>query len=219
MYLPIIRALIEGMNLFLLIPQADQTKFADLKLSLDAQNAIAAKDLIASRSVISAVNVAAEQLAQGLMELTALKVEELKLSIELDYTKTRIDELNTKNRQIVDRVKALLETGPPNQETLKELNSQFESNQSELQPLFTEQNERFVKKSDLLKELQLQAMKGIVKMSAVTARAVIAIREDLGIPTDELMILRHYRESVKFVEKVFPEFIEEVWGKINSTRL
>jgi len=215
-YLPLVHAFTEGINLFIAIPQADHSQLAELKLSQTAQNALAAKDLIASDCVMSAVNSAAKQLAQGTMRLMALKMDEAKLAIDLDYLSKRINELNTGSRLINDRMRVILETETLQPDEATALNSQFKHNQSELQGLFTEQQEKFENRNALLKELQMQMVKEICELTAVLAHAVIEIRRDLNIPTNADAIISHYKESIRFREESLPGIIDETWRKVNN---
>ncbi len=63
----------------------------------------------------------------------------------------------------------------------------------------------------ILKVLHIQVMKEITGLTTVSANAVIEIRNDLGITTDENAIKNQYRETVEFIEDALPKFIEEAW--------
>lgn len=215
-YVPLVHAFTEGVNLLIAIPQAHHSKLTDLRLSQAAQNALAAKDLIASDRVMSAVNIAANQLAQGTMRLLTLKLDEATLSIDLDHLSTRINELNADNRLSIDRMRVLQDAGALRPEATTALDLQFQHNQTELKSLFTEHQEKFATKNAALKELHVQMTKELQELTAVSAHAVIEIRCDLDIPTNAEAIMSRSRESQRFIGETLPAFIDEIWRKVTN---
>lgn len=212
-YRPLVNAFTEGMTLFTLIPQTHYSKLADLKLSSEAQNAIGGSGLIASAPVIGAVNTASKQLAQGCFRLMSAKVDEAKLAMELDSIDARIKQINDANRLVVDQMRALQEGGKLTAETSKTMGAEFEQNQAEFRTLSADQHLKFEQRNEILKALQLQVMREIAELSAKSARAVIEIRRDLEIPTDEEALLSHFKDSVSFINESFPGFVDEIWAK------
>lgn len=215
-YLPLVNAFTEGMMVFLSIPTTHYSKLAELKLSREAQNALGATGLIASERVISAVNEASKQLARGNFRLMTAKLDEAKLAIELENIESRIKQINDGNRLIIDRMRALQDAGKLTPESAAALDAEFQQNQSKFPMLSSEQQVKFEKKNAILKELNLQMMREVVKLSATSASAVIEIRRDLEIPTDEAALMRHFKDSVSFVDESFPGFIDEIWLKATS---
>ena len=217
-YLPLVQAFTEGVTLFTSIPGAHHSKLSELTLSKSSQNALAAKDLIGSDSVMIAVNSASKQLAQGILRLMTLKLDEAKLAIDLENLQTRINGLNSENRLIIDRMKALRDSGILSHDMAVGLDSEFKDNDAKLNDLFIQQKEKMDIRNQLIQNMQIQMLKEISGLTAVSAYAVIAIREDLDIATDKDKILDNYRESIGFIEESLPGFIDEVWNKVVPER-
>jgi len=218
-YLPLIQAIAEGITLYNSIPGAHHSKLSELTLSKESRNAFATKDLIANSAVMSAVITAAKQFGEGMIRLMTVKMDEVKLSIDLENIATRINELKAENRLIIDHMRALREASVLKQETAMALDSEFNSNNSILQGLFIEQKEKMDKKHAILRELHIQMVKEISGLTAVSANTVIEMRRDLNIPTDEKSIVANSRESIKILESSLPGFIDEVWHKVNSKEM
>ncbi|NJD90535.1 MAG: hypothetical protein FIA91_03320 [Geobacter sp.] len=217
-YLPLVQAFTEGMSLFTSIPGAHHSKLSELTLSRQSQNALAAKDLIGSNGVMVAVNSAAKQLAQGMLRLMTLKLDEAKLAIDLENLQTRINSLNSENRLIIDRMQTLRDAGMLNQDMAKGLDTEFQTNDSTLLDLFIQQKDKMDIKNQLMQKMQMQMLKEISELTTASAYAVLAIREDLDIPTDKDQIMDNYRESISFIENSLPGFIDEVWRKVIPER-
>jgi hypothetical protein len=215
-YLPLVNALTEGMTLFLSIPQTPHAKLADLKLSQDAQNALGATGLIASERVLAAVNAASKQLGGGIMRLMTFKLDEAKLSLELENIESRLKQLNDASRLIVDRMKALQDAGKLNPESVAMMDSEVQRNQAEFRQLSSDQQQKFEKRSGILKDLNLRVMTELVVLSKVSANAVIEIRQDLEIPTDADELMRQFKDSISFVNESFPGFVDKIWLKATS---
>jgi len=218
LYLPLVQAFTEGVNLFIAIPQAHHTKLADLRLSQAAQNALAAKDLIANERVITAVSTVGKQLVLGLQKLMLVKLDEVQLAIDLECLSKRISELISENRLIVDRMQALQVAGTLQPIDVQALDSQFRSNLSERHKLFTEQEEKQNSHNKKMKEIHEQSMKEVAAMTAIISTAVIEIRRDLQLPTNEEAIRKYYKESIEYTNKELPGFIDEVWEKIEANK-
>jgi len=212
-YLPLVHAFAEGMTLFLSIPQTHHSKLSELKLSQDAQNALGTASLIANERVISAVNNASKQLARGSLRLMTAKIEEAKLGLDIENLNLRIKQLSDASRLIIDRMKSLQDAGRLNSQLATAIDAEFQQTQSEFPQLFAQQREKSEKKNDILRELQKQAMREIVELAAVSAPAVIEIRRDLEIPTDADALTEQVKDSISFVEEVFPGFVDEIWTK------
>jgi len=213
-YLPLVHAFTESLSLFIAIPSTHHSKIVELRLSQAAQNALAEKDLIANDSVMAAVQVAAKQFSQGIARLMLLKMDEVKLAIDLDYLTKRIDDLNSANRLLVDRMRALREAGTLSPETAVMLDSQFQLTQPELKSLLSDQKDKIAQRAVLLKQLHLQMMKEVSDLSAASAHAVVEIRRDLDISTNAEAIIAQYQEAQGFIGKSVPAFIEEAWNKV-----
>ena len=213
-YLPLIQAFTEGVNLFIAIPQTHHTKLADLRLSQAAQNALSAKDIIANERVIAAVSTVTKQLVLGLQKLMLIKLDEVKLATDIEDLSKRISELISENRLIVDRMRVLQDTGILHPVDVQALDSQYKINLSEQHKLVTEQEEKQNNHNEKMKELYKQSMKEVAAMTTITPTAVIEIRRDLQLPTNVEAIRKYYKESIEYMNEVFPGFIDEVWEKI-----
>lgn len=216
LYLPLINAFTEALTLITSIPQKEPADLSSIKLSQEAQNALGSAGLIASNNVIVAVNAASRQLTQSLMRLMAHKIDEAKLAMELDGLAKQINELNTANRIIIDRMKALQDSGALNPQEAKALDVEFEEHQAQLKDLFTQQTAKFASRSTILRDLQIETMREVIQLAVATAEAVIAIRHDLEIPTDEQALRRHFRDSLNYLDEAFPGFVDEVWNKVEN---
>lgn len=213
-YLPLVEAFTEGVTLFTSIPGAHHSKISELTLSRQSQNALAAKDLFGNNAVMIAVNTAAKHLAQGVIRLMALKLDEAILSIDLENLDTRINGLNSYSRLIIDRMGTLREAGILSKDMALELDSEFKNNDTKLHNLFKEQKNTMGKKNEIMQNMQVQMMKEISGLTAVSAYAVIEMRIDLEIPTDKEVILANYRDSIGFIDEYLPGFIDDVWKKV-----
>lgn len=212
-YLPLVQAFTEGMTLFTSIPGAHHSKLSELVLSRESQNALAAKDLIANNAVMAAVNAASKQLTQGLMRLMTPKLDEAKLAIDLEHLDVRINRLNNDNTLIIDRMKTLRESGGLNPDIASRLDSEFKENDAKLNELFEQQKSKRDMKNQIMQDLQMQMIREIAELTAVSAYAVIEIRHDLDIPTDKNEIISNYKDSIEFIEETLPGFINEVWDR------
>jgi len=213
-YLPLVQAFTEGMTLFTSIPGAHHSKLSELVLSKESQNALAAKDLIANNAVMTAVNAASRQLAQGIIRLMAAKLDEAKLVIDLEHLEMQINRLNNDNTLIIDRMKTLRESDGLNPDMASRLDSEFKENDSKRTELFEQQKSKMDKKNKIMQDLQMQMTREIVELTAVSAYAVIEIRHDLDIPTNKDEILSNYKASIEFIEGILPGFIDEVWDRV-----
>lgn len=213
-YLPLVQAFTEGMVLFTSIPSAHHSKLSELVLSKESQTALAAKDLIGNNAVMVAVNAVARQLAQGVARLMTLKLDEAKLSIDLEYLEVRINQLNNDNKLIIHKMNTSRESGGLSPDLASSLDCEFKENDAELRILFLEQKDKMDMKNHRIQNMQMQMMREIAELTAASAYAVIEIRHDLDIPTDRETIISNYRASIEFIEELIPGFIDEVWDKV-----
>jgi len=56
-------------------------------------------------------------------------------------------------------------------------------------------------------------MKELVELSNASFAAFIALRKDLELPTDTAALERHMRDSISFIDEVYPGLLDEVWNK------
>ncbi|HEX7997314.1 MAG TPA: hypothetical protein VF528_02765 [Pyrinomonadaceae bacterium] len=213
LYLPIIEALTEIHHFFLAIPQVHYSKFSELKMPEKAQKSLAVQYIIANDPIMIAINNVSRQIAESIMRLMVLKMDEAKLAMEFDHLTTRIKELSGDNRLILDRMKELREAGTLTAEIAASLHENFQRNQSEYQQLYDEQQKKFVGRNNLTKGLYVQTMKEVVELARLSAPVIIEIRRDLGIPTNEETIVNQYKASINFVEQTLPGYVKEVFQK------
>ena len=195
-------------------PQVHHSKLSDIKLSQSAQNALAAKDLIVNERVMNAVYKTSKQLSKGILQLLALKMDEGKIAIDLDYLALRINDLNNENRLGLERMRALQDAGILTSNIANQIDDQFQRNQTELHDLFVDQDNKTEDRNALLKKLHLASIKELCELTIVSATSVIEIRRDLEIKTDSDAILNQYKESIAYLNDELPGFIEETWAKM-----
>jgi DNA-binding transcriptional MerR regulator len=141
------------------------------------------------------------------------KMDEMKVSIELESIESQIKQLNEANGQNLARMRGLQDAGKLNPPLAANIDSEFQRNSAEIQRLLGEQTSRLEKRIEILKELQLQSLKEAVALAGASVDAVIAIREDLGIATDADELERHFKDSISFVDETFPGLVNDVWRK------
>jgi hypothetical protein len=216
LYLPIVSAFTEASALISTIPQTPHDHLGSLKLSPAAQSALAAKDLIANKDVIRTVGATAKQFALGFSRLMVRKMEEVTLATDLQYISSSIDPLNAANAEINRHVESLLAQGGIDCTHISIYNERFRVNQARLAELFPQQDEKQKRRNEILQTLLKEAIKELIELMAVSAQAVVAIRDDLDLPDEREAILAHYRDNLAEMGKLMPEFVDKVWETITK---
>ena len=163
---------------------------------------------------MNAVYKTSKQLSKGILQLLALKMDEGKIAIDLDYLALRINDLNNENRLGLERMRALQDAGILTSNIANQIDDQFQRNQTELHDLFVDQDNKTEDRNALLKKLHLASIKELCELTIVSATSVIEIRRDLEIKTDSDAILNQYKESIAYLNDELPGFIEETWAKM-----
>jgi hypothetical protein len=212
-YLPLMSAFTEAITLFLSLPQIHYNKLAEWKLSTESQRSLAVISLIANEPVMNAVNKASKQLALGTVRLMASKMDEAKLAIELEAIESQIKQFNEANAQNLSRLKALQDASKLTPEIAKSIDSDFQRTAAELQQLFAQQTAKSDKRFQIMKDLQHQSLREVVELARFSLDATIAIRRDLELPTDPVVLERYLRDAIGFADEIFPGLIDEIWQR------
>lgn len=216
LYLPVITAFTEVTALLVSLPQTPCNELATLKLSPASQSAFAAKDLIANKEVIQTVGAAAKQFSIALSRLMLRKLKESKLAADLDYISASIDKLLKENDQINRHIQELVAQDEGNRHQIETYNRRFNFNQTQVEELSTEQDQKQKARNKLLLELHKASMVEICEITSLASKAIITIRDDLNIPNEKEFILNYYKESIEEIQKTFPEYTDQIWESISA---
>lgn len=212
-YLPLVSAYTEGMGLLGRIMTVSPDKLGDIRLSRESENALAIKDVVASGEVLEATAQATKCLGVAIMKLVAFKSKESIICIDLTSVSTRIDQLNKNNEEILGRMEASM---APEPDFGRRLLSRFQTNQEELEDLFARQRLLLDARSKILQEMAVLQFQEIAGVADSVLPALIAIRTDLGIPTDEQHFRSLFQTNREGVEGAAKGVVDGFWRMIEE---
>ncbi len=95
-------------------------------------------------------------------------------------------------------------------------NERFRVNQARLTELFPQRDEKQKRRNEILQILLKEAIKELIELVTVSARAVVAIRDDLDLPDEREAILTYYRDNVAEMGKLMPEYVDKIWETVTK---
>jgi len=212
-YLPLIAAYTEGMGLLARIMAIAPDKLGDVRLSRESENALAIKDLVASGPVLETTTQATKAMNGGIMRMVVFKSKESMIAVDLTNVSTRIDQLNKNNLEILGRMEA---SSAPEPAFARRLHERFQTNQEELEELFSRQRLLLGAQSNILKEMAAVQFQEIAAVSEAVLPALIAVRKDLGVPTDEEHLRKIFQTNQEEVAQSAKGLVDGFWSMLRE---
>lgn len=212
-YLPLVAAYTEGMGLLARILAVPPDKLTEIRLSRESENALAIKDLVVSGVVLETTAQATKAMNAAIMKMMAFKAKESMLSVDLSNVSKRIDQLNKNNEEILGRMEA---SSAPEPGFVIKLHSRFQLNQEELELLFARQKVLFSDQQKILQEIGVLQFVEIAGLGEAILPAVIAMRNDLGVFTDEEHIRSVFQTNQSEVVKGAKGVVDGFWDMLRE---
>ncbi len=212
-YLPLVAAYTEGMGLLARILAVPPDKLTEIRLSRESENALAIKDLVVSGVVLETTAQATKAMNAAIMKMMAFKAKESMMSVDLTNVSKRIDQLNKNNEEILGRMEA---SSAPEPDFVIKLHSRFKANQEELELLFARQKVLFGDQHKILQEIGVLQFVEIAGLGEAVLPAIIAMRKDLGVFTDEEHIRRIFKTNQSEVVKGAKGVVDGFWDMLRE---
>lgn len=212
MYIGAVASFNEAMDFMNRIPGADHASLGDFKASPESQRAMATLALGSSTRVQGLVWDAGKLGADCLLKMVSLKTREQFLLTEHNRLSSQVTQLGERAKQITINLQAFddLKADSDSQERgqlleeAKWIQSEFEATLSKLAAL---QEERMGIVRDFA-QIQREDIPGLARNHL---EAVIAMREDLGIPTDAAEMRRLLSNSIGEGVEIGEVHLAKLW--------